>query len=394
MTLKMNSKNYILVYLGVLSAFGPFVMDMYLSAFPMMADFFQAPSSMIQLSLTTCTLGLAIGQLLFGTLSDRYGRRSTLLCSIALFLLATLGCLFSPTATLFVAFRFMQGLAASGGVVLSRSIAADKYKGSELANMLAIVGSINGVATVASPVCGGVMAEEVGWQGVFWFLLLFGAVLASGTLKLKESLPRSMRQMCTWREVYGRFKRITHNKPYVGYILQYGCAMGVLFVNLASAPFIVQHHYGLSPSEFSMVFAINATALAIAAGLAAKFSSMEKALHTANGGMLLFSILLGLAFCMQCNFWTYECLVCGLYLMIGIGFTSSNALAMESERNNAGIASALLGASGYVAGGVVAPLVGMGNLIHSTALLFIAISCYSFICERRMCRLLSGSTQS
>lgn len=384
MKLKVNSRNYMLAYLGVLSTFGPFVMDMYLSAFPMIAVFFRTSPSMVQLSLTSCTIGLAVGQLIFGTVSDRYGRRMPLLVSMVLFLLSTLGCLFSPTASFFIACRFVHGLAASGGIVLSRSIAADKYRGRELVNMLAVIGTINGVATVASPVCGGVMMEDAGWQGIFWFLFAFGLLLTGGTMKLHESLPESKRQALRWDEVCGRYRQVMKNKPYMNYILQYGAGMGVLFVNLASAPFIMQHHYGLSPAGFSVVFAVNAIAMAIAAGLAARFHTMEQALRAANGGMLCCSLLLGVTFYMNGGFWIYECLIFCLYLMIGIIFTASNALAMDSEQSNAGIASALLGATGYVAGGVVAPLVGVGDILTSTAILFIAGSLCSFICGRKM----------
>ena len=148
MTDRQNSRRFLLLFLGVLSAFGPFIMDMYLPTLPAMADFFQTSSSMVQLGLTTSMIGLAAGQLIFGPLSDKYGRRSPLLLAMILFLLATLGCIFSHTISLFVLSRFLQGIAGAGGVVISRSIATDEYSGHQLAGMLAIIGGINGIATV------------------------------------------------------------------------------------------------------------------------------------------------------------------------------------------------------------------------------------------------------
>ncbi len=393
MVVRVNSKYQLLLYLGILSTFGPFVMDMYLSAFPMLTGHFAVPSSMVQLSLTSCTFGLGIGQLVFGTVSDRLGRKTPLMFSLVMFMLSTLGCIFSPTIMVFVACRFVQGLAASGGIVLSRSIAADKYGGRTLANMLAIVGTINGVATVASPVCGGIMTEDAGWRGIFWFLFAFGFVLAVCTLKFDETLPRARWQTLSLRDVAGRYLRVAKNKAYAGSVAQYGFAMGLLFVNLSSAPFIMQLHYHLSPGAFSVVFAVNAIALAVSAGMTAKFRTMQQALGLAAKGALLFSVLLGVAFGVGCGFLVYECLVFCIYLMIGIAITSSNVLAMDSERGNAGIASAILGGMAYVAGGVVAPFVGIGgNIMANTALFFIAGSLCSYILWRfSMARFIGGA---
>ena len=308
-----------LVFLGMLSAFGPFVMDMYLPTLPEMAEYFRTSSSMVQLGLTTSMIGLAAGQLIFGPLSDRYGRRKPLIIAMTLFLFATAGCIFANTISQFVAMRLVQGIAGSGGVVLSRSIASDKYSAMELATMLGIIGSINGVATVAE---------------------------------------------------------------FVMYVMQYGFTMAVLFTNVASAPFIMQEHYGISPMTFSLVFAVNAIAMAIATALAPRFRTMEKALRTGSDAMLLVSILLCGALMLGCSFWIYEILLFLLLAMVGMSFTASNSLAMESEHSNAGIASALLGTAGYAFGGIVPPLAGLGNMMVSAGVLFIIFALLSCVCAR------------
>lgn len=189
MTGKQNSKGFILVFLGMLSAFGPFVMDMYLPTLPAMSDFFQTTSSKVQLGLTTSMVGLAIGQLVFGPLSDKYGRRSPLLAAMGLFLISTVGCIFSRDISQFVLWRFVQGVAGAGGVVISRSIAADKYSAHELAGMLATIGAVNGIATVVAPIGGGALADFGGWHGIFWFLFALGVLLVIGSVRFKESLP-------------------------------------------------------------------------------------------------------------------------------------------------------------------------------------------------------------
>lgn len=130
-----------------------------------------------------------MGQVLFGPLSDRYGRRRPLLAAMWLFLASTLLCLFSQTIFQFVAFRLLQGIAGAGGIVISRSVAADKYTGRDLAKMLAVIGAINGVAPVAAPIVGGVFTGLIGWKGIFCILLGLGVVLLAGSYRFRESLP-------------------------------------------------------------------------------------------------------------------------------------------------------------------------------------------------------------
>lgn len=383
MGIRKNSELFILIFLGMLTAFGPFVTDMYLPTLPTMSQFFNTSSSFIQLGLTTSMIGLAVGQLLFGPLSDKYGRRFPLISALSLFLISTIGCIYSPNIIQFVGWRLIQGIAGAGGIVISRSIAADKYSGKELAKMLAIIGAINGIAPVAAPILGGTMADITGWQGIFWVLFLIGILLLAGSIHFNDTLPAEKRGKTKWIDVYHGLITVLHNRNYVCYILQSGFAQSVLFANIASSPFIMQQHYGFSPFMFSVCFGINAIAIGIAAASAAKFRHPEQALYTGSIGMVLASVCLFIAFYSNCSFWVYETLLIGLLLMLGLTFTASNTLAMDSARSNAGIASALLGALGFAFGGLVSPLVGLGNILISTGLVFIIGSLGSFICTLR-----------
>lgn len=383
---KENSQLFILVFLGMLTAFGPFVTDMYLPTLPAMTGFFQTTSSQVQLGLTASMIGLAVGQLLFGPLSDKYGRRIPLIMAMLLFLFSTLGCLFSATIMQFVGWRLVQGIAGAGGIVISRSIAADKYSGRELAKMLAVIGAINGVAPVAAPMAGGGMAGSLGWQGIFWALFVLGILLLAGSIHFRESLPAIRRQHASWRDVYAGFVAVTRNRRYVCYIFQFGFAQGVLFANISSAPFIMQEHYGFSPLMFSVCFGINALAIVISAASSVRFSHPEQALYRGSSGMVVASLLLCLALCSDCSFWVYEVLLLGLLSMLGLTFTASNTLAMDCERSHAGMASALLGALGFAFGGIVSPFVGLGNILVSTGIAFLVGSICSFICTRMALR--------
>lgn len=383
---KENSQLFILVFLGMLTAFGPFVTDMYLPTLPAMTGFFQTTSSQVQLGLTASMIGLAVGQLLFGPLSDKYGRRIPLIMAMLLFLFSTLGCLFSATIMQFVGWRLVHGIAGAGGIVISRSIAADKYSGRELAKMLAVIGAINGVAPVAAPMAGGGMAGSLGWQGIFWALFVLGILLLAGSIHFRESLPATRRQHASWRDVYAGFVAVTRNRRYVCYIFQFGFAQGVLFANISSAPFIMQEHYGFSPLMFSVCFGINALAIVISAASSVRFSHPEQALYRGSLGMVVASLLLCLALCSDCSFWAYEVLLLGLLSMLGLTFTASNTLAMDCERSHAGMASALLGALGFAFGGIVSPFVGLGNILVSTGIAFLVGSICSFICTRMALR--------
>ena len=166
--------NYLIVLLGILTAFGPLVTDMYLPTLPSMTVYFGTSQSMVQMGLTASMAGLALGQLLFGPLSDKFGRRPLLLVSLLLFVASTVICIFSPTVYVFVGMRLFQGIGAAGGIVISRSVATDRYRGKELVKVLAVIGVINGIAPVAAPVLGGVLTDAVGWRGIFVILLAIG----------------------------------------------------------------------------------------------------------------------------------------------------------------------------------------------------------------------------
>lgn len=378
---KKNSKVFILVFLGMLTAFGPFVTDMYLPTLPAMSEYFHTTSSMVQLGLTASMIGLAAGQLLFGPLSDKYGRRLPLIISMILFAVATIGCIYSYTIMQFVGWRLIQGIAGAGGII-SRSVAADKYSGRELAKMLALIGAINGVAPVAAPMGGGFLAGSVGWTGIFWCLFVLGIILLLGSIHFEESLPVEDRKEKSWRSVFRSFIDVLRNSSYVCYTLQFGFAQGVLFANIASAPFIMQQHYGFSPLMFSICFGINAIFIVISAASAIKFRRLEQALHYGSTGMVVVSALLLVALVLDCNFWIYELLLVGLLSMLGLTFTASNTLAMDCEHNNAGMASALLGALEFAFGGIVSPLVGLGNIMVSTGIIFLMGSICSYVCTR------------
>ena len=375
-----NSAFFLFVFLGMLTAFGPFVTDMYLPSLPAMTDFFHTSASEVQLGLTFSMLGLAAGQILFGPLSDKFGRRLPLLISMGLFLLSTLACIFAPNIKVFIALRFIQGIAGAGGIVISRSIATDKFKGNNLAKALAIIGAINGIAPVAAPVLGGSVLKITSWQGIFWILFTLGLFLSAACVHFNESLSHTKRSKEKIIHTLGLFKEVIKKRKYTFCVLQMAFAQAILFGYIASSPFILQQHYGFSPFAFSLFFGLNSLAIVTGAGISVKFKRQETCIFISCGGMLLLSVLVCMALAAQASVWIFEGLLLLLLFTLGLTFTARTTLAMENAREQAGTGSALLGAAGFLFGSIVSPLVGLGNILISTGITFICCAVGSCIC--------------
>lgn len=355
---------YLIVFLGLLSAFGPFVIDMYLPVLPEMAEVFRCDTSVIQLGLTFCMVGLAAGQLLFGPASDKYGRRPVLILTLLVFVFASSMCCLSNSIGLFVAARFLQGIGGAGGIVLSRSIAADIYSGRELAKLIAILGAINNIAPVAAPVVGGGVAHVWGWQGIFVVLLALGILLTAMCFPLRESLGPGCRFKGSLAASLKGYATVLRAKGFGAYCLVYALAMAALFAYISSTPFIVQKIYGFTEWQFSLVFAVNAVGLAAGSALTLRFETMSKAAKTGTklgAAAALTALLMSLAGCG--SFLYYEIATVFMLFAIGLVLTGATTVVMNLGRNCAGAASAVVGGVGYIAGGLVSPLVGAGDIL-------------------------------
>ncbi|MGM9759203.1 MAG: multidrug effflux MFS transporter [Parabacteroides sp.] len=367
----LTYRTFLLCLLGMLSAFGPFVTDMYLPALPQLQAYFQTDASHVQLSLSTSMLGLAAGQIFFGPLSDKSGRKPIILASLWLFIVSTIACIFSPTIEQFIVWRLLQGIGGAGGIVLSRSIATDCYWGANLAKMMAFIGAIHGIAPVSAPVLGGTMTDSLGWRGIFTFLLILGFVLLLCSHRMRESLaPEHRSSNGLWR-TFTTMGQILHNKRFVYLLLQYGFCGGIFFAYIASSPFIIQQHYGFSAFIYSLIFGMNAVIFGLGAAASMKFKSAQLCTHVGSIGVTCSATLLLISLGLEVPFVIFEIAAIFQLFCIGLCFSSSVALAMNEEHDRAGAASALVGAIVFVFGGIVSPLVGMGNILLSTGLIFL-----------------------
>lgn len=370
---------FLIIFLGMLSAFGPFVTDMYLPTLPSMADIFHTTASLVQMGLATSMLGLAVGQIFFGPLSDKYGRRAVLVAAMVLFSVSTVTSIYSPTIEFFNVCRFLQGLGGAGGLVLSRSVATDCYSGRELAKTLAIIGAVNGIAPVTAPVVGGLVSEAVGWKGIFWILFAIGAVILGMCLIFRESHAKEKRYTGRVISLLRKFPDVFRLKYFVVYTLLYAFSCGVLFSYISSAAFIIQNHFGFSELQFAIIFGVNAFGIGLGSALSLKFRQMRNAALFGASGIMSSALLQVAVTVLLPSFWPYEVLTFIMLVCVGFILTSGTTLAMEEGRQMVGTASAIFGASGFLFGGIVSPLVGIGNILSTTLIIINTCAVFSLL---------------
>lgn len=375
---KTNSKAFLVILLGVLSAFGPFVVDLYLPSLPQLAQFFDTTASMTQLTLTTAMIGLAVGQLLLGPMSDKFGRKMPLIISLLIYIISTILLIFSPNIETMIVLRAVQGLSSAGSVVISRAVATDLYRGREMTRFFGLLMTINGIAPIISPILGSLLLEYIGWEGVFFFLAIIGIVVLLFCLRLKESLIIEKRLKGSVLSTFFTFGKIIKNRLFMSYVGIESFLLAAMFAYIAASPFILQSFYGLSAFTFSLCFGANGTALVIGANIGGKLSNRT----ALSFGVLGFGVVVLYTIStliIQPNWFLVEIGFFLMLLMMGLTFPAISSLAMESERQYAGSASALLGFTPFFLGGVVSPLVGIGNIFYATAVVILVCAFISLI---------------
>lgn len=385
--LKENSRLFLLFFLASLAAFGPFVTDFYLPTLPEQAADFQASPSLVQLGLSATMWGLAAGQLFVGPLSDRTGRRKPLAWSLALFAASTFGAFAAQTIEVFLVMRFLEGLGASGGIVMSRSIAADRYTGKALGSFMGVMGAIQGIAPITAPLLGSLVAAAVGWRGIFELLFAIGVVLLAVTIfVLQETHPvraqppeggRSAESpagsaAAKPRETLGESFRILFRDPiFVGIVIQQIFASAILFAHISSSPFIFRQHFGLSSEAYGLLFGLMALGISAGATASARFLP-GKAMDAGAWGILGAAVLVAGAFALGFGLWGTVPLYVLLLIALGLTLPAAMTLALSRHRARSGLAAAILGAVGFGGGGLVAPLTTAGAPEVATPAIFLA----------------------
>ncbi|MEU1820564.1 multidrug effflux MFS transporter [Streptomyces roseifaciens] len=352
--------------LGLLAFVMPLATDMYLPALPQMTGDLHTDASGVQLTLTAFLIGMGLGQLVLGPLSDRCGRRVPLLAGGVACVVTTAFCALAPSLEWLVALRFVQGFSGAAGVVIGRAVIADVARGESAARLFGIVMALTGLAPVVAPVAGGVVIENGGWRTVFW-VLAAATVLAvvTAAVAVPESLPRDRRRTGGAAATARAVREVLGNRAYLGYALSFGLSLAVLFCYLGGASFLFQNLLGLSVGQTSAAFASTGVAGALATvavtRLVGRFSPAAL-LRTGLYVMITASAaltVLALADALTLTF------TLGLVYaaLAGICLVSVNATALALDRvpHAAGAGSAVLGAGQGLLGAVAAPLVGLGG---------------------------------
>lgn len=363
------------VFIAIIGAFSSLVNDMYLPTIPSMMREFHTDPSMTQMGISMAMAGMGIGSLLWESASDRYGRKPILIISLLIFVVSTAVALLSRGITFFVVCRFFQGVGAGGAMVLSTSIPADIYMGRQLAGLMAVVGAVNGIAPALAPVVGGFMAAHTGWRGIFMVLLAVGVVMAVWTCRYRETLPPSRRIQGGGMKGYAKnYRVLLSDRRFMLYVVIKAVGIGLLYAYISSAPFIIQDHYGFSDSDFGLIFGANALLMGAGSMIVLKFRVLKQGMVAGCIGMFLFAVAGAAALWSGAGFLWYEIFAAPMLGFSGMIFSSANTLSMEVGHAEAGTASAVLSIVKYAFAAVVAPLVGIGDIMRSTAVMYVAVS--------------------
>lgn len=355
----------LLVLLGSLTAFGPLSIDMYLPALPAIARDLAASESVVQVTLTACLIGLALGQIVAGPLSDSLGRRRPLLMGVAGYVVVSLLCATAPSAWLLVVLRLIQGLTGAAGVVIARAIVRDLYSGAAAARYFSRLILVMGLAPILAPVLGAQVLRFSSWRGIFLVLTVVTALLWLGAaFGLPETLPAARRSAGSLAGTLAIFGQLIRDTPFVGYAVAAGLAFGAMFAYIAGSPFVLQGIFRVSPQTFSLIFGMNALGFVLASQINGSLVTRIRPARLLTGGLIANGTAgLTLLFVGLGGFGLPAVLLPLFLLASSVGFIIPNATALALSRrpDAAGTASALLGViqSGVAAFG--APIVGIAG---------------------------------
>lgn len=376
-TRRMSSLRAVLV-LGLLEAFGPLSMDLYLPRLPQLARSFDVSDALAQATMSACMIGLGLGQLVAGPLSDRFGRRRPLIAGVAAFAVLSALCAAAPTIETLLVARFLQGLAGSAGIVISLAVARDLFTGVALSRMLSLLLIVSGTAPIVAPIVGGQLAYIMDWRGVFWVLGGIGVCLvALVLLALPETLPPSERHAGGMPTSAAHASMALRDHLFRAVLLA-GAAGGVaFFAYLSMSSFVMQEQFGLTPQSFSLVFAACALASIgggqISRALVVRLGPVGMYLTGVTATLASTALVLALALSHAPGVVIAASLVLFM-LLAGTSGPNGSTLALARHGARAGTAAALLGTSTFLFGPIIAPVAALGGTTALTMATTMAIA--------------------
>ena len=378
-----------LVLMGMLTAIGPFSIDMYLPAFPAIADSLQVPRGDVERTLAAYLIGLAMAQVVYGPLADRYGRKKPMLAGLALYAVASLGCALATSIEVLTLCRVVQALGGAAGVVIPRAVIRDHYETQDAARAMSLLMLIMGLAPILAPLAGGQLLLVMGWRSLFW-LMAAGAVatLAATALIMRESLAPHRVQPLRAASIARNYAALVRHRGFMAHSLAGGFGQAGMFAYIISSPRLFIELYGIDPQHYGLLFGANAAGLIVGSQISARLLRTHTPLQLQRGALnaLALASLAALALALAGLMTLPLLMACLIGYMFSQGFVNPNsaALALSEQGTRLGVGSALLGtlqlSCSAVAGFVVSAWQAAGPLPLATVLACCA--CLSWLCGR------------
>ncbi|XAS69819.1 multidrug effflux MFS transporter [Micrococcaceae bacterium Sec5.7] len=360
-SLSRRQKLLYILLLGALTALGPFTVDLYLPAFPALETSLGVSEAAVQLTLTGTTIGFALGQLVVGPFSDKFGRRLPLILATAVHIAASVGAALSTDIATLGLFRVLMGMGAAGGGVVAMAMVRDLFSGYAMVRMFSRMALVNGLAPILAPVIGSQLLLVMPWPGIFVFLASYGtAVIIAAIFLVRETLPRDKRGK-SGLTAGQRYQLLFADRVFVGLLLLGGMNFAGLFTYLSASPFLFQDVYGFSPQQYGLLFGVNS--LGIVAGVQTSSRLIRRVppqwiLACSTAWMFVMAVLIVIFD--QLGFGLWGVMVPLWFYILGTGFTFPcvQVLALANHGAQAGTAASLLGAATFMMAGLVSPVVG------------------------------------
>lgn len=383
------------IALGFVTAFAPLSIDMYLSSLPTLERYFFVDANTIQLTLASFFVGFSAGQLFYGPISDKYGRKLPLYFGISLFVAASLGCAMSSSVEWMIFFRFLQALGACSGGVIARAVVRDVYLPQDAAKIYSYLMLVTGLAPMLAPVFGGYILMHLGWKAIFLTLAIIG-IMSALLVKfwLVDNYKKDSSKSLAPKEVISEYIILLKHRHFMAHAALIGFASAGMFAYIASSPFVFMNFFGLSVTQYGWLFGATAMAFVLSAQINARL------VKKIDESKLIFAALTVMSASASVMFFGAILSIGGFYgaalplicIMSSIGFImpNANALAMAPFSTNAGSASALLGTIQFSMAAVSAMALGTireAALISMSGVMalcgFVAVGIYIFVIKRQ-----------
>ncbi|MDZ7842004.1 MAG: multidrug effflux MFS transporter [Gammaproteobacteria bacterium] len=373
----MRQHRSLLLILGAVVATAPLSIDMYLPSLPTLQAHFDVDAASVQLTLSTFFIGLAIGQVFYGPVSDRIGRLGPLYFGLSVYVLASAACVLAPTVEALTVARLFQALGGCAGIVITRAIVRDRFAPQEMAQALSTLVMIMGAAPILAPMIGAQLLVYLGWQSIFVFLTVFGLLCIVLIYRGLEESWVPPAQPLHAADVLGTYGRLLGHRRFMGFALAGSTAQAGMFAYIATSSFVFIEIYGLAPSTFGWIFGVNAAGLITASQVNSRLLRRHRservlrgalAANTLCGGAMLLMAMTGTG-----GIWGIAVPLFGAISSLGFSFPNSTAAAMAPFGDRAGMAAALLGTLQFTIAAVVTFLVGYlhdGTALPLAAVIF------------------------